>query len=65
MKQNDMDISRVPQVVTACCILHNLCEVHGMEESQLEHPPSPAPSSLPTSQARALRDTLVQYFRTH
>ena len=72
MKHNNMDISHVPKVVTTCCILHNLCEVHGdlfndrwMEESQLEQPPSPATSSLPTSQARAVRDTLVQYFRTH
>ena len=29
MKQNDMDISNVPKGVTACCILHNLCEIHG------------------------------------
>ena len=41
------DISLVPQVVTACCILHNLCEVHGdvfndtwLEDPQLEQPPS-------------------------
>ena len=28
-KQNDMDIRNVPNFVAACCILHNLCEVHG------------------------------------
>ena len=72
MKQNDMDISHVPQVVTACCILHNMCEVHGdafndtwFEDSQLDQPHSPTPSTLPTSQARAVRDFLVQYFLTH
>ena len=72
MKQNDMDISHVPQVVTACCILHNMCEVHGdafndtwFEDSQLDQPHSPTPSTLPTSQARAVRDSLVQYFLTH
>ena len=72
MKQNDMDISHVPQVVTTCCILHNLCVVHGeafndtwLKDPQLGQPHSPTPSSVPTSQARAVRDTLVEYFRTH
>ena len=72
MKQNDMDISHVPQVVTACCILHNMCEVHGdafndtwFEDSQLDQPHPPTPSTLPTSQDRAVRDSLVQYFLTH
>ena len=27
-KQNDMNINKVPCVVTACCILHNMCELH-------------------------------------
>lgn len=27
-KQNDMSVERVPTIVTACCILHNMCEVH-------------------------------------
>ena len=29
MKQNDMDIAHVPQVIATCCILHNICEIHG------------------------------------
>ena len=29
-KHNDMDVHNVPWIVTACCILHNLCEVHGI-----------------------------------
>ena len=28
-KSNDMNIQNVPTVITACCILHNVCEVHG------------------------------------
>ena len=28
MKRNDMVAENVPNVVTACCILHNMCEVH-------------------------------------
>ena len=30
MKRNDTDVSFMPTLVTAsCCVLHNLCEVHG------------------------------------
>ena len=29
IKQNDMAVKNVPKVVTACCILHNICEIHG------------------------------------
>ena len=29
MKRNDTDVSFMPTLVSACCILHNLCEVHG------------------------------------
>uniref|UniRef100_A0A1X7V8N4 DDE Tnp4 domain-containing protein n=1 Tax=Amphimedon queenslandica TaxID=400682 RepID=A0A1X7V8N4_AMPQE len=28
-KQNDMDVKRVPYVVDACCILHNICVITG------------------------------------
>lgn len=26
LKRNDSDIAKVPQIVIACCILHNICE---------------------------------------
>ena len=29
MKQNDNDNKSVPTLVTACCVLHNLCEMQG------------------------------------
>ena len=28
MKRNDMNVSNIPHVITAACILHNVCEVH-------------------------------------
>lgn len=28
-KQIEMDIKNVPNVIAACCVLHNLCETHG------------------------------------
>ena len=63
MKQNDMDVSHVPYVVTACCILHNICEIHGdtfveswLERTQLDEPTSNA-SQATTMQAKDIRDT--------
>lgn len=29
MKRLDVDIMNVPNVITACCVLHNICEVEG------------------------------------
>ena len=31
LKRLDADISNVPEVVATCCVLHNVCEVHGEE----------------------------------
>ena len=31
IKQNEMNVTNVPNVVVACCILHNMCEIHGEE----------------------------------
>ena len=28
-KQNYMNVDNVPTVVGACCILHNICQIHG------------------------------------
>lgn len=28
-KRMDVDTSKVPTIVSACCVLHNMCEVHG------------------------------------
>ena len=29
LKRNDTNLCFMPMLVTACCVLHNLCEVHG------------------------------------
>lgn len=38
IKQNDMAVKNVPKVIAACCILHNICEIHGevFDEKWLE-----------------------------
>ena len=70
-KSNDMNIQNVPTVITACCILHNVCEVHRdrfneswMEEHSdaLEQPPSAGTTAVTSDAATAIRNSLVQYY---
>lgn len=28
-KRNNTDVSDLPDLIVACCVLHNLCEIHG------------------------------------
>ncbi len=28
LKQNDMYIENIPNIIAACCVLHNICEIH-------------------------------------
>ena len=73
LKRNDMNIEKMNNVVTACCILHNICEIHQDEfnEEWLEEvqESSGAPSSggsLPSSSAGVtIHNALADYFYTH
>ena len=65
MKCNDMNIDNVSHVVTACCILHNMTEVHGdsfnelwMEAADMYSQPthSYAGDMNASSSAKAIRD---------
>ena len=29
LKRNDTSVHDLPKLVAACCVLHNICEVHG------------------------------------
>ena len=29
LKRLDADVDNIPNIITACCVLHNMCEVHG------------------------------------
>ena len=31
IKQNEMNVTNVPNIVVACRILYNMCEIHGEE----------------------------------
>ena len=52
MKRNDMHIEMIPTVISAACILHNMCEVHGemlqewwLRDIQASNNDLPQPSS--------------------
>ena len=62
-KQNDMEVAHVPQIVSACCILHNICEIHGNcfvdswmdNTTRLEQPTSTAAPIVTSSQSKDMR----------
>ena len=71
-KRNDMRIDNVPHIVTACCILHNMCEIHGdafnelwLEQAGNDTYSQPATQSIRgsgSSTAKEIRNALVQYY---
>lgn len=70
LMKNDMHTEHIPVVISACCILHNMCEIHGdsfndlwlQEESEYEQPVAPSlPSTSSTANADDLRNTIMDY----
>ena len=69
MKRNDMHTVHIPTVIAACCILHNICEIHGecfndawlLSESEFEHPTSTSLPSASTGNAKDVRNTIMLY----
>lgn len=66
-KRLDVDISIVPTVVSACCTLHNVCEIHGeaYEEpsgAALNVDRGPEGGALPDVQPARVREALTQLF---
>ena len=73
MKRNDMHTDHIPIVITACCILHNLCEMRGesFNDMWLQNEPNfqqPTTSSPPLSSscsdASTIRETLMKYLNS-
>lgn len=75
MKQNDMFIERVLTIITACCILHNICEIHGdsfnadwlddiNNSTHSVEPTAPLSTDNETeSDCKNIREALILYFK--
>jgi len=66
-----MLIKNVPTVVSAACVLHNMCEIHGEtfdeswvndESNDLAQPDRRSASSTDVAGSVAIREALVDYF---
>ena len=73
IKKNDMHIDNVPHLISAC-VLHNLCEIHGdsfdsiwsTEDEELpQRATAPTAATVSASQAKRIREALLQYFQMH
>lgn len=72
LKKMDVSISRVPVIVSSCCVLHNLCETQGdefledwmegvEEPAGLKEPDIPVPHER-TEEPQNVRRVLASYF---
>ena len=70
-KRNDMITDHIPTIITATCILHNICEIHHEHfnenwlqvntDSQQPSRPSSSTSSPMSSESDVIRNTLMTY----
>jgi len=65
-KRNDMNISNTPHIVTACCILHNICEMFGDRvhdaNDVADQPLTISTGDRVETDVKEIRNTLVQYY---
>ena len=71
-KQNDMSVENVPCVVAACCVLHNICEVHGdafdddwTETDDNTNQTAATSSTTSTADGLRVREALIEYFENN
>ena len=76
MKKNEMDVRNIPIVISACCVLHNMCEIHGdafndswlrqddTHSSQYLQPPTITHHGGTSNRPKKIRDALVAHFTT-
>ena len=73
LKRLDVHVNNVPVVVAACCVLHNICEVHSenfdnewLDEGQtLQQPGNYNLHSDDDEDASNVRDLFVEYIKGH
>ena len=71
LKRLDVNVDDVPELVAACCVLHNVCEVNG-DQFDAEwmdgigtHNPSPTSTALPSMEEDSvdIRNALMTFFQ--
>ena len=71
LKRLDVDVCDAPEIVAACCVLHNVCEIHGdafdeqwMEgvERDFEESSSATAHAQPTESSINIRNAFMSYF---
>ena len=72
LKGNDCDVAFFPTLVNACCVLHNLCEIHGdrfqdewLEEDAIILTSTQARANNTLPAATITRDALCKHFSTY
>ena len=68
-----MSIDNIPHVITAACVLHNICETHHehfndawlQTEGEYTQPDSVASGDTATGLPQDIRNALVQYFQNN
>ena len=73
LKRNDMNIDNIPHVITAACVLQNICEVHYehfndawlQTEGEYIEPDTVTSRDIPTGLPQDIRNALVQYFQNN
>jgi len=72
IKRNDMVVRKVPNVIAAACVLHNMCEIHGntfdeswitTENDNPETESMDVPST--TTGSTTIREALIYHFNNH
>ncbi|XP_036410905.1 protein ANTAGONIST OF LIKE HETEROCHROMATIN PROTEIN 1-like [Megalops cyprinoides] len=71
-KRNDCSLDLLPTMILACCILHNVCEVHGdifseewleaVSQSECPQPSDTVPASADDPAAEEVRSLFCDYF---
>lgn len=65
MKRYDCNIKNINTTITACCVLHNFCEIHNEdydEENDAVNESSESHASESNNTANSIRDALCSYF---
>ena len=67
MKRNSMNTEHIPTVITACCILHDICEIHGeyfnknwLSDNSMEYEQPSSSLATAAASSDAPHDVLAQ-----